>query len=168
MNQKITVKDAGKKGVGSFANAPIVKDEIIVVQGGRIMNYKHIKESDYKPFCDHCFQIEEGFLICPIEPMKERLDGVFQINHSCNPICGFRGQVVLVAMRDIQTGEEITYDYAMTDANWHDVTCTEMECLCGENNCRRMVSGEDWKRKDLQEKYKGYFSTFIQQLIEKN
>ena len=130
VNPKITIKDIGKKGIGSFASEPIPKDEVVIVQGGRAMDYKNIVESDYKPFCDHCFQIEKDILICPIEPLREKLDGVFQVNHSCNPTCGFRGQIVLVAMRNIQTGEEITYDYAMTDANWHNVACTEMECLC--------------------------------------
>ena len=168
VNPKITIKDIGKKGIGSFANIPISKDEVVVVQGGRIMDYKDIEESDYKLFCDHCFQIENNLLICPVEPTREKLDGVFQVNHSCNPTCGFQGQIVLVAMRDIQVGEEITYDYAMTDANWHNVTCTEMTCLCSAENCRHIITGEDWKRKDLQEKYKGFFSTFIQELIEHN
>ena len=71
-------------------------------------------------------------------------------------------------MRNIQIEEEITYDYAMTDANWENVTCAEMKCLCEANNCRRIITGDDWKRVDLQEKYKGYFSTFIQEMIEGN
>ncbi len=167
VNPKITIKDAGEKGIGSFANAPIHKGEIIIVQGGRVMNYKNIMESDYKPFCDHCFQIEKDLLICPVEPTREKLDGVCQVNHSCNPTCGFLGQIILVTMRNIQIGEEITYDYAMTDTNWQNVICTEMECLCGANNCRRVITGEDWKVKDLQEKYKGYFSTYIQEMIER-
>ena len=168
VNLKITIKDIGKRGIGSFANALIPRGEVVIVQGGRIMDYKHIEESDYKPFRNHCFQIEKSLLICPIEPSREKLDGVFQVNHSCNPTCGFRGQVVLVAMRNIQIGEEITYDYAMTDANWNNVICEEMECLCGANDCRHIVTGEDWKHKDIQEKYKGHFSTYVQELIEEH
>jgi len=37
------------------------------------------------------------------------------INHSCEPNVGFAGNVVLVAMRDIEAGEELTTDYAMFD-----------------------------------------------------
>ncbi|MEK9201524.1 MAG: SET domain-containing protein-lysine N-methyltransferase, partial [Patescibacteria group bacterium] len=165
---KITVKSAEEKGAGSFANAPISKNETLVVQGGRIMNFKHIEESDYEPFYNHCFQIEKELLICPIEPKKEKLDGIFQINHSCGPNCGFYGQIVLIAMRDIRAGEEITYDYAMTDANTHDVVCMEMKCLCGAKDCRGIVTGEDWKDKNLQKKYRGFFSTYMQEMIEKN
>ncbi|MEK7520496.1 MAG: SET domain-containing protein-lysine N-methyltransferase [Patescibacteria group bacterium] len=168
VNPKISIKSGGEKGNGSFANAPISRDEIMVVQGGRILDYKYIKTSDYEPFHDHCFQVEKDLLICPIEPKREKLDGIFQINHSCDPNCGFRGQIALIAMRNIQTGEEITYDYAMTDANWNSVACTKITCLCNAENCRRVISGEDWRRKDLQEKCGGYFSTFIQELIKQN
>lgn len=166
INPKIVIKNAGAKGIGSFAGAPIAKSELVIVQGGKIMKYSQIEESDYKSFAYHCFPIEQDLLICPIEPKLEKLDGIFQVNHSCNPNCGFRGQIVLVAIRDIQAGEEVTYDYAMTDANWNDAIYQEMECLCGTDNCRNTISGKDWRRKDLQEKYKEYFSSFVQEMIK--
>jgi hypothetical protein len=37
------------------------------------------------------------------------------INHSCDPNVGFAGDIVLVAMRDIRQGEELTADYALFD-----------------------------------------------------
>jgi len=37
------------------------------------------------------------------------------VNHSCDPNCGLVGAVLVVAMRDIEPGEEITFDYAMSD-----------------------------------------------------
>lgn len=166
VNPKIVISNTKRMGVGSFASAPIARGEVVVIQGGKIIDYKSIKESNYKVFCDHCFQVENDLLICPILPNKEKLDGIFQVNHSCDPTCGFRGQIMLIAMRDIQIGEEITYDYAMTDANWGNVTCGDMKCLCGAKNCRHTITGEDWRRKDLQKKYKGFFSTFIQKMIK--
>lgn len=165
INPKVNVKGAEKKGIGSFAIAPIAKSEVVVVQGGRIINYARIEASDYAPFKDHCFQIDKDLLICPVEPRRESLDGVFQINHSCDPNCGFQGQIIVVAMHDIEAGEEITYDYAMTDANWRTVTCTEMPCLCGASTCRRVITGEDWRREEVQKKYRGFFSHHIQKMI---
>lgn len=166
INPKIVIKSTNNRGSGSFVNSVISQGEVVIVQGGKIMDYKTIEESEYKPFCDHCFQIEKDLLICPIEPIKERLDGVFRVNHSCNPTCGFLGQVVLIAMRNISIGEEVTYDYAMTDANWQNVTCTEMMCFCGAESCRGVITGEDWKLQALQRKYKGFFSTYIQRMID--
>lgn len=166
VNPKITIKKIGEKGVGSFANAPIAKDETVIIQGGRIMDHKSIDKSDYEPFGDHCYQMENDLLMCPVEPTREKLDGICLVNHSCDPTCGLRGQIVMVAISNIQVGEEITFDYAMTDANCQNVTCTEMRCLCGAKNCRGIITGEDWKRKDLQEKYMGYFSLYIKRMIE--
>ena len=49
------------------------------------------------------------------------------MNHSCDPNCGIVGAVLLVAMRDIEPGDEICFDYAMTDTDDYD----EFECTCG-------------------------------------
>ncbi len=78
------------------------------------------------------------------------------LNHSCEPNVGFGGNVLLVAMRDIESGEELTTDYAMFDD--YDGS---MECCCGRPACRGRIDGRDWKRPDLQEKYRGYFSWYL-------
>ena len=93
------------------------------------------------------------------------MDGVFKVNHSCNPSCGFNGQISLVSMRDIFQGEEITYDYSMTDVGSKEQGWVDMECLCGSKNCRKMITGNDWRLEELQQKYKGYFSRYIQDLV---
>ena len=56
-------------------------------------------------------QIEERFVLGrrrSTEPEDADL-----INHSCSPNAGFRGQIFLVALRAIEPGEELTFDYAM-------------------------------------------------------
>ena len=37
-----------------------------------------------------------------------------------------------------------------------------MECGCGSPDCRRVVAGRDWMKKEVQDKYDGYFFWFIQ------
>jgi uncharacterized protein len=37
------------------------------------------------------------------------------INHSCEPNVGFAGNIVIVAMREVIAGEELTTDYALFD-----------------------------------------------------
>src|SRR3712207_3759904 len=78
------------------------------------------------------------------------------INHSCEPNVGFGGNVVLVAMRDVAAGEELTTDYALFDD--HD---DAMDCACGTRSCRHRVHGKDWQRPDLQERYRGWFSWYL-------
>ncbi|MEW6299813.1 MAG: hypothetical protein AB1671_19135, partial [Thermodesulfobacteriota bacterium] len=68
---------------------------------------------------------------------------------------------VFVALRDIAPGEELTHDWATTD----DLDYV-MECRCGSPNCRGVITGKDWMKRELQEKYRGWFSWFLQRKIE--
>ncbi len=83
-------------------------------------------------------------------------------NHSCNPNVGVRGEITFVAMRNIKPGEELTIDYAMIDDDNY-----KMKCNCGAENCRKVITGKDWKRRDLQRKYGQYFSKFLLEKIRK-
>jgi hypothetical protein len=85
------------------------------------------------------------------------------INHSCEPNAGISGQTVLVAMRRISPGEEICFDYAMTED--HSPVYEEFDCYCNTSSCRRRITGQDWKNPDLWEKYDGYFSMHLQRKI---
>jgi hypothetical protein len=83
-------------------------------------------------------------------------------NHSCDANLGIRGEITFVAIRDIAAGEELTHDWCTTDDDSCSVTCN-----CGAPNCRGTLTGKDWQRPDLQEKYAGYFSTYLQRKIER-
>jgi hypothetical protein len=65
-------------------------------------------------------------------------------------------------MRDIQPGEEICFDYAMSDTVAYD----EFVCGCGAPNCRRSVTGSDWQLPELQKRYAGYFAPHVQRRID--
>ena len=84
------------------------------------------------------------------------------INHSCEPNCGMRNATTIVAMRDIAAGEELTFDYAMSDASDYD----EFDCNCGTSLCRGRVRADDWRLDTLRHRYKGFFSPYIQRRIE--
>jgi len=38
---------------------------------------------------------------------------------------------------------------------------TPFECECGAPNCRKIVTGKDWQRPELQRRYAGYFSAYL-------
>jgi hypothetical protein len=84
------------------------------------------------------------------------------INHSCEPNCGMRNATTIVAMRDIAVGEELTFDYAMSDASDYD----EFDCNCGTSLCRGRVRADDWRLDTLRHRYKGFFSPYIQRKID--
>jgi len=56
----------------------------------------------------------------------------------------------------------LTHDWATTDND----TC-EMECNCGAANCRKVITGQDWRKPELQEKYRGFMASYLQSKIEK-
>jgi hypothetical protein len=57
------------------------------------------------------------------------------LNHTCEPNGGF-GSIILVAMRDIEVGEELTTDYALFDD--YD---GGMDRACGRAACRGYIDG---------------------------
>jgi hypothetical protein len=84
-------------------------------------------------------------------------------NHACEPNAGLRGQLSLVALRPIKRGEEVCYDYAMSDGSSYD----EFSCACGASLCRNRVTGDDWRLPELWARYEGHFSPYLQQRIER-
>ena len=68
---------------------------------------------------------------------------------------------MFVAMRDIEAGEELTHDWATTDDSDF-----ELPCQCGSPRCRGVVSGTDWMKPELQERYRGWFCWHIQRKLE--
>ncbi len=155
-------------GIGTFTKDPIPKNDLVIVQGGRILASPELDLPQYEPYGYHCFQVERDQYICPIEPVREIADGVFNVNHSCEPTCGFRGQISMVALRDITAGEQITFDYAMTDVERAEELWEPMPCLCGTASCRGNITGSDWKLPEIREKYAGYFSRYVEDLIRNN
>ena len=63
--------------------------------------------------------------------------------------------VTLVARRRIDPGEELPVDYALFEANENAIM--EWECFCGSPNCRKRVTGQDWRLPELQRRYAGHF-----------
>ncbi len=76
-------------------------------------------------------------------------------NHCCDPNCETEqdeeGRIYISAMRDIEAGEELTYEY-----NLHDSDEDSQDCYCGANGCRgTMFSDYELKRRARLAKRKG-------------
>jgi SET domain-containing protein len=150
----IEVSDTTLTGRGVIAIADIAKDEIVAIKAGNIITRAEIEQATDNAG-DMALQIDDDFYLAPRSAHEVEDMSVF-INHSCDPNVGFRGQVVYVAMRDIQSGEELCHDYAMERSDDY-----ALDCHCGSVRCRGKVSGEDWKLPELQQRYGDYFSIYI-------
>jgi SET domain-containing protein len=141
-------------GWGLVAVAPIVKDEIVAIKGGHIVDTATLNSLPER-LHNSDIQLADDFHLVALDEAEYEPVMLF-INHSCEPNVGFAGNIVLVAMRDITPGEELTTDYALFDD--YD---GEMECRCGAVSCRRTINGRDWQRPELQRKYGTYFSWYL-------
>lgn len=160
----LEVRESRIHGKGVFATSPIKRGERVAIFGGDIMLIDEINNLP-ESLQDYPMQIEERFVIGSREEREPENADYF--NHSCDPNVGFKGQIFLVAMRDIEKDEEITFDYAMvlSQSVGSDIVFT-MECHCGSRNCRKAISEEDWKRPEIQKKYHGFFSEYLSEKIE--
>lgn len=158
LSPKLAVEPMPEKdGFGVVAKEPIAAGETVVVWGGRIFDRSAVAQMDARERI-YVLQVEEDLFLAadgPVEPAE-------YVNHSCNPNVGVHGQMALVALRDIAVGEEICFDYAMSESN----EFTEFACACGAPNCRGKVGGDDWRRPELQRRYAGFFSPYLQRKID--
>jgi len=149
-------RTSDKGGNTVVARERILQGELIVVWSGTLVDGAAL-EALPATVKRYSLQVEENHYLVSLtdcEPPD-------YVNHSCDPNAGLSGQIALVAMRDIEAGEEVTYDYAMSDGSPYD----EFACGCGACECRGFVSGDDWKRSELWQRYAGYFSPYLQRRI---
>jgi hypothetical protein len=145
-----------KGGRGVFARDRIERGELLVVFAGAVLLGEELAAlpPDQRRLV---LQVDDDhYLLSEVEGWAD------WVNHCCEPNAGLRGQVTLVAMRDIEAGEEICYDYAMSDGSPYD----GFDCLCGRAGCRGRVSGDDWMLDALWERYRGHFSPYLQARID--
>jgi SET domain-containing protein len=148
------------EGRGLFAKHPIRKGEIVSVRGGHIIA-RQMEEQIEKPDGYWGYPIADEFVLAPLNTQEVASVMMF-LNHSCEPNVGILGQIIFVAMRDIERDEELTIDYAMFGADKKP-----MQCNCRSSSCRGLITDSDWMIERLQEKYRGYFSSYIQLKINK-
>ncbi len=147
---KICVRTSPQHGKGVFAVRPIHKGESLLTFSGPRLHRSQLDVDDYH------LQITEDYYL----GASGREDDF--VNHSCAPNSGFQAGLTLVALRDIEQDEEITWDYS-TAIDEEDFA--GFACRCGARGCRAIVTSfrylppeeqsrlQPWLLPYLQEKY---------------
>jgi uncharacterized protein len=143
MSKSVYSKETPGRGLGLFAAKNFQCGEIITrFEGPQV----HIESMDGIPqeVWDHLLNVGVTDYLIPREPEV-------RTNHSCDPNAGLADDVSLAAMRDIEIGEEITFDYSTTVVDdWH------MQCSCGAACCRGFIG----RYRDLPEATKAKYAKY--------
>jgi len=125
-------------GKGLFATHLIKKGEVILKFQGPLITFKQtLKTKDGIPL-----QIGPDCYIYLRKP------GRFA-NHSCSPNTSIKKDHFLVALKDINKGEELFFDYSTA----MDEDCWTLKCMCNSKNCRKLITDFKYLPKKPRDKY---------------
>lgn len=150
-SRKVIIKRTGRFGRGVFAKQVIRKNEIIAKFDGPIY------DGDFDGWTDDILNhaIQFGH-----DRWRDSIGIARLINHSCDPNCGIKRLFTVVAMRRIEKGEQITWDYEMTEKNDYG---WRMKCKCRSPLCRKTIGDYRKMPRAIRKKYSGYISEWLTQ-----
>ena len=102
------------------------------------------------------YRYKDGFII--------ETDGSDLMNHSCSPNTWWNDDDTLIALKDIEAGTEITYDYVTSQAgiNYR----SSWICRCQSPDCRRVLKEEDLLLPEIQQSYGEHLPSWAKTYIK--
>ncbi len=147
----IYVTQSNIVGKGLFAGESINAGEIVFVMTGEVIEIS-INSYEEAMVDPDIMGIGKNTWIAPPPPF-------IYINHSCRPNTGIKGELTFVALRNINKNEELTFDYSISEESpW------EMECKCGEPNCRRVIRSIQFLPEDVFNKLLPFIPEYFQKV----
>jgi uncharacterized protein len=145
--RRIVVRNSSIHGRGVFALRRIPKGTRIIEYKGKLITDKEA-DRRYSRVHEHSphtmlFSLEGGWVI----DATRRGNSARWINHSCAPNCDIEEEgrrVFIESRRDIQPGDELTYDYNLQIGEKHTKAAKrEHACFCRARRCRGTMLGEE-------------------------
>ena len=142
--RRIQVRRSGVHGKGVFALRVIAAGEDIIEYQGEVIPWpealrRHPHDPD-DPNHTFYFSLDDGEHVIDANVGG---NAARWINHACDPNCQAQereGRVFIEALRELQPGEELFYDYGLViDERYTPTLKKAYECRCGSPNCRRTM-----------------------------
>lgn len=144
---RLSVKGSEVNGFGVFAEEPIEEGAVVIPLYGILYRISKAKVKCPK----YGFQFGDDFELDPVN------EATF-LNHSCEPNLYVNDDWVLVAMRDISNGEELTMDYGTAD--FFDYG---FKCRCKSGKCRKNYHGKICEDKKFREDNGRFFTPYLKE-----
>ncbi|HET6950450.1 MAG TPA: SET domain-containing protein [Acidimicrobiales bacterium] len=142
-------------GQGLFATADLAAGARVLGLGGRLVTTAElarlVAEADADPAAPYVDTItvdDDANLVLPPGTPAHAM------NHSCDPNVWLSHRYDLVTRRAVPAGVELTVDYATISG----APGLDLACRCGSAACRGRVSSDDWRRSELQARYRGHWT----------
>jgi len=159
VHKDLKLKESKINGLGLFATKDIAKGEIISVFGGKIYTSSEIDRlPETSNIVNVVTQVNEDFFIGPLDDSQNEWG--YYINHSCDPNCKIYRSILLIAIKDVGVGDEITFDYAHSHNKLLD-----FKCNCKSVNCRKFIANNDYDNENYQKNNYKYFTEWIKEKI---
>ena len=136
----LLIRSSSIHAAGCYTTTPVRKGTRVAEYTGPRLTKLEADEANEDSPITYLFGLGDGSVV---------IDGhcmAMFINHSCDPNCEteeVRGRVWIKAIRNIEPGEEITYDYCLYDGGEDEANCN-----CGTHNCRgTMYSATEVRRR---------------------
>ena len=145
--RRIVVRNSSIHGRGVFALRRIPKGTRIIEYKGKLITDKEA-DRRYSRMHEHSphtmlFSLEGGWVI----DATRRGNSARWINHSCAPNCDIEEEgrrIFIESRRDIQPGDELTYDYNLQiGEKLTKAAKREHACFCRARRCRGTMLGEE-------------------------
>jgi hypothetical protein len=150
-------------GEGVIATAPIAAGERLMEFGGRAISGEDIAGGLYRE--QSIWRVgDDLFLALPWSDSGASLDE--NLNHCCDANAWLADEVTLAARRAIAAGEEITLDQGTWNFDDEAYVWDRPHCTCSADSCRKSLGNEDWRKPDVQARYRGHFHPFVQRMID--
>ena len=143
-SRRIQIRKSGIHGKGVFALQPIAAGALVIEYKGETIGWPEaLRRHPHDPSDPNhtfFFSLNDGSHV-----IDGKVGGNASrwINHACAPNCEadeIGGRVFIKALRDLQPGEELFYDYGLVIDERHTAKLKkEYECRCGNAACRRTM-----------------------------
>ena len=141
--RRIQMRRSGVHGKGVYALVPFEPEDRIIEYTGDVISWTEaLRRHPHDPSDPNhtfYFHVDDQTVI----------DGAVNgnvarwINHGCDPNCDTEvidGRVFIKALRPIEPGEELFYDYRLViDERYTPALKKQFECRCGADTCRRTM-----------------------------
>lgn len=161
IDPRIEVRPSHIEGQGLFATKPFAAGEMAMIWSGHILTNTRLAQVHLRNLYNST-QYSSAAVGEDLNILHTRGDPAGLCNHACDSNLWMADDLTLVARRDIASDEELTLDYALVSVaeDW------QMPCACGSPLCRGTITGRDWLLPELQTRYAGHFSPFINERIK--